>query len=117
MISAQDILHDIFNKDVDEPDRNPNDPSDQPFFSVKSKIVSQAFHNWMSEQGGEIVLDDVRKGIRNGIIAMIGLDVKGFNDVLSFVTMKQKLKSDMEWYINIVNAFAIREEVLKETKE
>jgi hypothetical protein len=110
---VEDVLHSIFNKEFDEPERNPNDPVDQPFFAVKSKILTQALHRWLEEAGGEIALDDIRKTIRGNIITMIGTDVKGFNDILSFVSMKQKIKTDLEWYIRIVDSFNVWEEARK----
>lgn len=117
MTTIEEILHTIFNKEFDEQERNPNDPADEPFFAVKGKIVTQAFHSWMKEAGGEIVLDDVRKGIRNSIIAMIGSEIKGFNDILVFVATKQKIKSDLEWYMRIIESFNIWEEAKKSIKE
>ena len=116
-MTIDETLHNIFNKEFDEPERRINDPADQPFFAVKPKIVTQAYHAWLKEAGGEIALDDVRKEIRHSIIAMVGADVKGFNDILTFVTAKQKIKSDLEWYMRIVESFNVWEEAKKEIKE
>lgn len=108
------ILHDIFNKDWDGVDRDPNKPEDQPFFSVKTKILNQAFHSWLTEQGGEVVLDDTRKRIRANIIALLGMDVKGMDDMFRFAKLKTEIESDLKWFTFILESFKKVEEVKKE---
>lgn len=104
------ILNDIFNVDTDLPARDPNDPADQPFLAVKPAIESQAYNAWCKEQGGEVVLDDIRKLIRNQIIAMIGFPIRGLDDVFRFITLRQKLTDDFNWYLKIIEAFRTHEE-------
>ena len=108
------ILHDIFNKDLDGVERDPNNPEDQPFFSVKTKILNQAFHSWLTEQGGEIVLDDTRKRIRMSIIALVGMELKGMEDMFKFAKLKTEIENDLKWFMFIVDSFRKVEEVKKQ---
>ena len=116
MITPEDVLHTIFNKEFDEPERNPNDPADQPFFSVKPKIMTQAYHSWLKEQGGEIALDDLRKTLRGEIIQLLNMPIKGFDNVFQFLALRQHIADDLNWYLRIVESFRIWEESKKELK-
>jgi hypothetical protein len=110
-------LQEIFFCDGDLPDRNPNDPADQPFFSVKPAIEAQAFNAWCKEKGGEVVLDDLKKSIRSQIIAMIEFPVRGFDDVFKFLTLRQHLTDDMNWYLRILQGFETHEKKKQEALE
>lgn len=104
------ILQDIFLSGADLPERNPNDPADQPFFSVKPAIEAQAFNAWRKEKGGEVVLDDLKKSIRSQIIAMVEFPIRGFDDVFKFLTLRQHLTDDMNWYLRILGGFEVHEQ-------
>jgi hypothetical protein len=116
MIGIEKTLCAIFETIKDEVPRDPNDPADQPFFAVKPAIENQAFNAWCSEQGGEVVLSDLRKNIRSQIISIIEFPVRGFDDVFKFITLRQHLMDDMNWYLRIVNAFEKHEEKKAEAK-
>lgn len=109
-MNIESILSVIFKLDEDLPQRNPNDPADQPFLAIKPAIENQAFNAWCREQGGEVVLDEIRKMIRGQVIAMIGFPIRGLDDVFKFLTLRQKTTDDFNWYLKIIEAFEKHEE-------
>jgi hypothetical protein len=98
---------------LDGTERDPNDPTDQPFFAVKTKILNQAFHAWMTEQGGEVVLDDARKRIRSNIISLISMEVKGMDEMFRFAKLKAEIENDLKWFTFIKDSFFKIEEIKK----
>jgi len=112
-MKTENILDKILFGGKREPSRNPNDPADRPFFAATSGIRQQAFALWCKEQGGEFVLGELEKHVKEKLEVLVNMPLRSIEDVFKLVTFRQNIVDDVNWYGLIVSAFN-KEEVRKE---
>lgn len=88
-----------------KPQRDPNHPENQPYFSALAGIKKQAFAAWLSECGGEVILDEIETKIRGKMWVVFNMPLRNMDDIMKFIAARQTILDDAEWYGNIVSAF------------
>lgn len=109
MNKEENILTKILFGGKREPGRNPNDPADQPYFHAITGITNQAFADWC-EKGGEFVLKELEKKVKEKLEALIAMPMRNIEDVFKLVAAKQNIIDDVLWHGLIVSAFNKEEE-------
>ena len=111
----ENILDKILFAGKKRDNRDPNDPANQPFISAMTGITNQAYARWFNEQGGEFVLNELEKEIGEKLEALVVMPVRTIEDVFKFITFRQNIVDNVNWYGKIISAF--NKEESKKTKE
>jgi hypothetical protein len=95
----------FYSQNEDEKPRDPNDPTNMPYFKATYGIETQAFARWVSDCGGEFLLKNLERGLISKIQQMITQDTKTIEGILTLVEIRKEVEASARLIDVILSAF------------
>ena len=88
---------------------DPNKPEDSAFFNARRKIVQQAYRTWYKDHGGQYAIKGIESEFIEYLKALVLKDIKGLEDIVEIIAIKQHLRSLLTLVDYIETAFETEE--------